>query len=688
MIDLLVKTTALLLVVTVATHLLRRRTAALRHLLWTFATVGLVAIPVLTRISPFSLPILPAAAPETAAPSSVASGVEPDAAATVRESRLDSPAPALATGADTPAAGGRAIPWAALFAALWAVGAAVMLARLGVGLVTAAGIARRARELTDERWLALADRCIRFLAVRAQVDIKVSDEVSMPFATGLVRPTIVLPVRTADWTQEQREAVLLHELSHVSRGDLAMNALSHVVRAAYWVNPLVWFAAFRLRVEGERACDDAVLRAGAKPSDYADHLLTIVRAVGGAVPNAALAMARRTDFEGRLLAILEPGIPRARLTRVRAAGLAALFLAVVMPLAAMTPERRVSGASGLTSERQDEEASLQGGDEVKQGPPAPLPAASGTVAALGEALQDENVSVRLAAVNSLGEIQDPAAITALARALKEDTDARVREAAAWALGEIDDNRAVPHLVEALRAEKSAKVREKIVRAIGNIDDATATPAVIGVLRDASPEVRRAAVETINELEDQRGMEALMGLVRDDDTEVRRKVAESLGHLENGAGIDALLTLTRDSDPEVRANAIESLGHFEGQRIVEAMVNALKDASPHVRERAADNLGDFENLRTAPRALIDALTDVNREVRRAAANSLGNIGDEAAVPALRRLVADNDQDTRRRAVEALKEIGGEEAIQALMGLLRDPDPEVRKTAAEALGKRRG
>src|SRR5204863_3101997 len=76
-----------------------------------------------------------------------------------------------------------------------------------------------------------------------------------------------------------------------------------------------------------------------------DHLLSIVRTVGSAntVPAVALAMARASDFEGRLLAILEPDVPRRRLTRASMAAVAAAFLLVVMPLAAMSAERRAPG---------------------------------------------------------------------------------------------------------------------------------------------------------------------------------------------------------------------------------------------------------------------------------------------------------------------------------------------------------
>ena len=684
MIETIFRTSALFILVAVATFALRNRSAGLRHLLWSFAVAGAVLLPGLTKIAPFQWRVLPVSQATASAPP-IANGSK--VKATDKAAAAPEEVPAAET-APAPASAARSVlppsidMWR-VFAGLWLVGALALLARMIVGLVTVQRIANRATEITDPSWRAVTDRAIRAMNVRIPVEVRRSDEVAMPFATGLVRPVIVLPANTDAWTDIQREAVLLHELAHISRGDLAMNVLSHVMRAAYWVNPLAWLAAHRLRVEGEKAADDAVIRGGARPSDYADHLLSIVRTVGNTVPNVALAMARRSDFEGRLLAILEPGVPRGRLSRVRAFGLAAVFLAATLPLAAMT---RAGAPMPSTKEI---EAALQDIPAARQMNTTPLPVASATVAALASALGDATVTVRLAAVQSLGNLQDPAAIAALAKALKEDTDARVREAAAWALGEIDDNRAVPHLLDALRNEKVVKVREKIVSALREIDDPGAAAGVVAVLKDPASEVRRAAVQALAEFEDSGSLAALLTMTRDDDVEVRREVAQHIGSLETSAALDALLVMARDTDDEVRASAVESLHQFEkDQRVVPALVTALKDKNAHVREHAADGLGNIEDQKSAPSALIDALADPDRDVRRAAASSLGNIGDEAAVPALKRLTADTDVETRRHAVEALKDIGGTEAIQALMGLLKDPDPEVRKTAAEALGKRRG
>ena len=673
--DALVKTTLLLTLVAVLAYLLRRRSAALRHLLWTLGIAGLVAIPALIAIAPFHLRVLPQmsspTSPAREGPDRAPASTTPPPVSQPRVSFAVSEEPPLETSAPTRAA----IDYTRVLLAVWLVGMLILVARFVAGLVIVRGIVRRARPVTDQPWRSLADRSSRTYGVAAP-DLRLSDEIAMPFACGLLTPIIVLPSSCDAWSADRRDAVMMHELAHISRGDLAMNMFSHVVRALYWFHPLAWLAAYRLRVEGERACDDAVLRAGALPSDYAEHLLSIVRTVGNAVPTVALAMARRSDFEGRLLAILEAGIPRAGLTRWRAAGIAAAFLVAVMPLAAMSPATTALPPAVESSSMLQDTPAVQ---SVLQ--------SAGAVAALIETLGDANPAVRVAAVNSLGHLGDPRAIAALAKALREDSDPRVREAAAYALGEIDDSRAVAPLLEALKSERVAAVREKIVHALGEIDDPTAVSGISAVVKDPSALVRREAVWALGELEDPAAVSALLTMVKDDDADVRQHTAEALGQLKATSAIDALAQLTRDDNSDVREQAVNALGQIEDQRALPALVAALKDAHADVRSNAADAIQQLDGLKTAPRALIDALADPNREVRKNVANALGSIGDVAAVPALKRLTSDGDTEVRRAAAEALSEIGGPEAIQVLMGMLKDQDPEIRRIAAEALGSKR-
>ena len=689
MLDTLVKATILLALVACVAHLLRRRSAAVRHLLWALAIAGLIALPVLTTVVPFRLPVLPSlASPTRNSQRDVDTKSAIDGgrlASRAREAESTSETPPVERSPSVASVDGATIvgtgPQMDLRGALilaWLAVAAILLTRFIVGVLTVNRIANRAVVIADESWHAVADRAGRALGLSVPVDLRRSDDVAMPFACGVLKPVIVLPSASSEWSAERLTAVLMHELAHISRGDLAMNVLSHVVRAVYWFHPLAWLAAYRLRVEGERSCDDAVLRAGALPSEYADHLLSIVRTAGDTVPTVALAMARRSDFEGRLLAILEPGVPRGTLTRSRVAGIAALFFALVTPLAAMTPAAAAAITTPTHSQSNAQAPAPSQGTEQS----------AAAIAALMETLRDENATVRLAAVNSLGSLGDPRAIAALAKALREDRDARVREAAARALGEIDDKRAVPALLEALKTERVPNVREHIVSALSEIGDSSAVTGISAVIKDPSAAVRRAAVSALGELGDPSVVPALLTVVRDDDVEVRRNVADVLGKLENPSAIDALIGLARDADPEVRTNALESLAHFEDERALPAFLAALKDAKAEVRQHAADGIGDLhDKLKAAPRPLIDALNDPNAEVRHTAAHAVGNIGDEAAVPALKKLTSDSNTEVRQAAAEALSEIGGAEAMTALMGLLKDSDPEIRKIAAEALGKRR-
>ena len=87
----------------------------------------------------------------------------------------------------------------------------------------------------------------------------------MPMAWGLLRGQIMLPAEAVDWSEEQVDAVLLHELAHLRRRDPLSLLAAHLVRSIYWFHPAVWAVAWRLRVERERACDDLVLESRNAP---------------------------------------------------------------------------------------------------------------------------------------------------------------------------------------------------------------------------------------------------------------------------------------------------------------------------------------------------------------------------------------------------------------------------------------
>ena len=85
-----------------------------------------------------------------------------------------------------------------------------------------------------------------------------------------------------------------------------------------------------------------MLACGTRGPDYAEELLEIARVMrGGRYPallaGATLAMAHRSQLEGRLIAILDPKVPRSGVSPVRAALAAAAVACALPPLAAMQP---------------------------------------------------------------------------------------------------------------------------------------------------------------------------------------------------------------------------------------------------------------------------------------------------------------------------------------------------------------
>src|SRR4051812_48783493 len=170
---------------------------------------------------------------------------------------------------------------------------------------------------------------------------------------GIVYPTVLLPIDADEWNDERRSIVLLHELAHVKRFDAFTQLIAQVATGVFWFNPFVWLAAREMRKEREHACDDFVLQGGARASDYANDLLQIARSLGrsSAPAAASLAMARRSEIEGRLLAILDPKTDRRSVSRARLAAATVGVVLLSLPLAALTPAQRSKMAlvAGRTS---------------------------------------------------------------------------------------------------------------------------------------------------------------------------------------------------------------------------------------------------------------------------------------------------------------------------------------------------
>jgi beta-lactamase regulating signal transducer with metallopeptidase domain len=335
------KSTAVLGLAWLSAFLLRGRSAAARHLVWTAAAAAVLALPFLS----VSLPVLPVST-ANALPANVAVLFKATATAHPEAAVSQNPARTHAPVSSRPALWRP--DWRLSLMLLWAAGTAAAFAQM---LVACAGMWRMRRAAKPSPDARLSAELAQELGIRHRVDVLETAEGTMPMAFGIVHPTVFMPSDAAGWTAERRRMVLLHELAHVSRGDVATQLLARLAVILNWWNPLAWTAWREFLKERERATDDLVLRAGACASDYASHLLEVARVMQSA-PSlgwAAVAMARRSQLEGRLLAILDSGVNRKTAGRASALATALAAVAIVAPLAA-AGRRRYHSCRHLTEE--------------------------------------------------------------------------------------------------------------------------------------------------------------------------------------------------------------------------------------------------------------------------------------------------------------------------------------------------
>jgi beta-lactamase regulating signal transducer with metallopeptidase domain len=274
--------------------LARRGWPQLRHALWLLAALRFVLPPTLS--SPISLGAWLA------------------------------PAPAPAAAAGQPAAADHR-----LLLATWLVGVVVALAVALRGWQAARAVVRG--EPAPPWMQSLAARTAHRLRLRRVPRVVLAPHVSSACVRGLVHPVVALPASTE---RADVEALLVHELAHVRRGDLWLDAALTLLRAVFWFHPGAWLVKARVARVRELCCDATAAAAlGPRAGEYRATLLrAAARMLGEPNPAPQPAFAGASSQIVARLRALEAGPPRRPALRSASIALVALVLAAcVLPLA-------------------------------------------------------------------------------------------------------------------------------------------------------------------------------------------------------------------------------------------------------------------------------------------------------------------------------------------------------------------
>ncbi len=714
---LLIKATVILVAALGITIAMQRTSATARHLVWLVTLGGLLLVPLLTAWSPLRLPVLPntgydfnvsvADAPSVPQVSSNTNKGEGDVTIISRRGAVitaSSTGSSISTrpGTYAPATTRSLLPISrfglsgiSLIVAIWATVVLAILLSLAWAGMSVRRIVRNARPLDSPDWMTplfeIADR----IGLDDAPRLLQSTEAKMPFACGITKPTIVLPAESESWTLDRRRAVLLHELAHVRRHDLLGHTVGRLACAVYWFHPLVWTAAKRLRSESERACDDLALACGTRATDYAEHLLDIVTSVrGDSTPLVALAMARRKEFEGRMLAILDPDLRHSTPSHKQSAALIAALALISLTVGAVAPVARSAEAA-----------------VVAVAPQAPKTAEVTVPIVASPVLNDAPLRVQAPAYPNSGvpgvmsQHTSYATSTQTSTSVSQSVAQSMSVSTAW-----PDPRAEMSIEESATALANAGVRVGIgaaataLASLGidtkglkgdkgskgskgdkGLDDRAMLLAKV-LKSDTSASLRRIAAWGLQEYaETPVASEALVGAVRHDaDWHVREMAAWALAEgSHQSIASDALVAaLKNDKDEHVRATAAWALGEYDDHTAVDALAAALSEPSVELRQRAAWAIGNI-SPKQAPNALVAALRDKDARTRMLVSWALYNIEDASAAPAIESaLKVEKDSDVQLAMIRSLAVLG-EQSVDALKGLLESSDPRVKNMAVRAL-----
>ena len=329
LVDTTMKSFVIFAVAGVFAFCLRRRSAAVRGFIWSMAILGCLMVSLLSLVLPkWELGILPEI-PVLMTTSQLST--KPVSSIPIIPTP---PQPDPVPDQNSPFT---TLHWTDWVAVVWAGMSVFFLIRLIVGIGAVWHISARSSNFSR------AVEQLQFNWNR-QVNVRLSDRITVPMVWGFLRPVILLPVDADHWQTERLRAVLLHELAHIKRWDWTMQIAAQVTCAIYWFNPLVWCVARWLRIEAEQACDDHVLNTGYRSTDYAQHLLDITRNVKIAKTTslAAVAIARSSKIEIRLRTVLAENLNRHPVTKI-AVGIGLLVLiCFAIPMGTMRLAQAVS----------------------------------------------------------------------------------------------------------------------------------------------------------------------------------------------------------------------------------------------------------------------------------------------------------------------------------------------------------
>ena len=114
------------------------------------------------------------------------------------------------------------------------------------------------------------------LSIKKHIRVHESALIDTPMVTGWLKPMILFPIGLVNQlSPTEIEAILAHELAHISRNDILFNFLQSLTEILYYYHPAIWWISNQIRQQREYSCDDIALQLTGSQLEYAKALLNV-----------------------------------------------------------------------------------------------------------------------------------------------------------------------------------------------------------------------------------------------------------------------------------------------------------------------------------------------------------------------------------------------------------------------------
>ncbi|HEV8657443.1 MAG TPA: HEAT repeat domain-containing protein [Thermoanaerobaculia bacterium] len=303
-------------------------------------------------------------------------------------------------------------------------------------------------------------------------------------------------------------------------------------------------------------------------------------------------------------------------------------------------------------------------------------------------LDHENPMIRRLAIETLGQIPDPAAIDYLLAKL-DDADVASQQAAMNSIS------AVVEALPAIKDDVLAKIRKMLqspsvpmklnsLSIYVNIQGEGYHDELLLASKDSDPAIRQKAVSLMGRFSEERFADQIVLSLADESTAVRLAAINAVVHLRPETGIEPLISSLEDHDIWIRTAAAQALGEYRHPAALQRLMKHLQSDQPPVRIAVIEALGKSESAEVKE-VLFDCFHEEDMEIRRAAMLALARVPGMDVFEALVGALFDSDWRIRAAAVTALGTRGSRDALSYLHRALEDPDPYVQQSAVFALDK---